>query len=91
MTTSNELNGAASHAAIPGTASRPALVGGSGHSAGANVRGGGERTAIPSATVTIAEEAQEHDEVLHLSLRARPSVRWYVYKIMLWIIFNLMD
>ena len=90
MTTStNDSTGAAQHASIPSVASLPLPQGG--QTGGASVRGGGgEATANASATVTITEENQQQqvvDEVLHLSLRARPSVRWYVNRDMIWI-FN---
>lgn len=82
MTTSaNESASAASHASIPSVASRPVSGGGPAQTSEASVRGGGgEATANATATVTLTEEAQQqqHDEVLHLSLRARPSVRWCV-------------
>jgi hypothetical protein len=82
MTTStNGTTGAAQHASIPNVASFP-LQG------GASVRGGGEATAnLSGTTVTITDENQQQQqvEVLHLSLRARPSVRWYVNIYMGWI------
>jgi hypothetical protein len=82
MTTStNDTTGAAQHASIPNVASFPSQ-------GGASVRGGGEATAnLSGTTVTITEENQQQQqvEVLHLSLRARPSVRWYVNIYMGWI------
>jgi hypothetical protein len=81
MTTStNGTTGAGQQASIPNVASFPSLQG------GASVRGGGEATAnLSGTTVTITEENQQQQvEVLHLSLRARPSVRWYVNIYMGW-------